>query len=149
MPEISRQAIVPYTCAEMFDLVNDIEAYPQFIPWCQSSTLHSHNEHEIQASLCFARGGISKCFTTCNRMQRHKMIQVKLISGPFKRLEGYWLFDALNEKTCRVSLNLEFEFAGKLISLAFGPLFQQVANTLVDSFRKRAIEVYGKRETHD
>ena len=149
MPHISRHAIVPYTPAEMYDLVNDIESYAQFIPWCFSSTIHSNVDNEIQATLCFSRGGLKKCFTTCNRSQPNKMIDVRLVKGPFKRLQGYWRFDQVSETSSKVSLDMEFEFAGRLISFAFGPLFQQVANTLVDYFRKRAIEVYGERKLQD
>ena len=86
---------------------------------------------------------MQKSFTTCNRLQPHKMIEVRLVEGPFHLLEGFWHFESLAENGCKVILNLEFEFAGRLISFAFGPVFHQMANTLVDAFCKRAKVVYG------
>ncbi len=88
MSIIKRSKIVPYTVSEMYALVNAIEDYPQFVHWCRSSTVHSRTENEVRATLCFARGGIQKSFTTCNRLQADKMIEVRLIDGPFRHLEG-------------------------------------------------------------
>ena len=144
MPSISRSKIVPYTASQMFALVNDIQRYPEFIPWCCSSNILAQTVDEMTATLCFARGSLQKCFTTCNRLQLDKMIDVRLVTGPFRRLEGYWRFDKLSDHTCKISFDMEFDFAGRLISFAFGPLFNQVANTLVDSFSKRAQQIYGK-----
>lgn len=143
MPDIKKTAIVTHTAAEMFRLVNDIEAYPSFIPWCKSSQVLSRTEDEIRAMLNFARSGMEKSFTTLNRLQSDKMIEISLIDGPFKHLRGFWQFDNLPGNTCQVSLDLEFEFSNKLLGLAFGPVFTQVANALVDAFHKRADEIYG------
>ncbi len=146
MAHISRTLIVPYSCEEMYQLVDGIEHYPQFIPWCHSSQVLSRTEGEIKATLCLARGGISKSFTTLNRNQKNKMIEIGLVHGPFKRLRGYWRFDSLGSDTgCKVSFDMEFEFAGPLVSLVFGPIFSQICNTLVDAFHKRAIALYGNR----
>jgi ribosome-associated toxin RatA of RatAB toxin-antitoxin module len=129
----------------MFALVNDIEAYPQFLPWCRSARVHSRDEDEVRATLELARGAIQKSFTTCNRLQKDKMIEVRLVEGPFQRLEGFWRFDALREDASKVSLDLEFEFSSRLVGFALGPVFNQIANTLVDSFKVRAVQVYGRR----
>lgn len=145
MPSINRSALVPYSPAQMFDLVNDIESYPQFLPGCRSATVHSRDEDTIRATLELAKGAVRKSFTTSNRLQSNKMIQVKLVEGPFRHLEGFWRFDALDSGATRVSLDLEFEFSNRLVGLAIGPVFHQVANTLVDSFVRRAREVYGGR----
>lgn len=145
MPSISRSALVPYSPAQMYDLVNDIESYPRFLPGCRSAKVHSRDEDTIQASLELAKGAVSKSFTTCNRLQKNKMIEVRLVEGPFRHLEGFWRFDALESGASRVSLDLEFEFSNRLVGLAIGPVFNQVANTLVDSFVRRAREVYGVR----
>ncbi|AHK78552.1 cyclase [Ectothiorhodospira haloalkaliphila] len=145
MPSISRQAIVPYTPQEMFDLVNDVKAYPGFLPGCRSSAVLSADEDEIKASIELAKGAVRKSFTTRNRLQRNKMIEMRLVDGPFRHLEGFWRFDALNENVTRVSLDLEFEFSNRIMSAVIGPVFHQVANSLVDSFVKRARVVYGAR----
>lgn len=145
MPVINRSALVPYTPAEMFSLVNDIESYSQFLPWCKSSRVLSRNDDEVRASLELARGGFEKAFTTCNRLQKNKMIEMRLVEGPFRHLDGFWRFEPIGEHACKVSLDMDFEFSNKLVGLAMGPIFNQIANTLVDSFCKRAIDVYGSR----
>lgn len=143
MPDIKKSAIVPHSAAEMFQLVNNVEDYPKFIPWCKATEVHSRTEDEVDATLTFARGSMEKSFSTQNRLQHNKMIEIRLLNGPFKHLEGFWRFEPLSEDSCQVKLDLDFEFSNKLWSLAFGPVFIQVANTLVDAFRKRADEVYG------
>lgn len=144
MPIIHRNVLVPYNVAKMYQLVNDIEAYPEFLPWCKGSQIISRNEDEIRATLLLAGGGLQKSFTTCNRLQPNKMIEIRLLDGPFRQLEGFWRFEAAAGDGCHISLDLEFEFSNKLIALAFGPIFNQMANTLVDAFYQRAIQVYGK-----
>lgn len=145
MSVINRNALVPYTPAEMFMLVDNIEAYPEFLPWCKAARVLSRDEDEVRASLNLARGGIDKSFTTCNRLQKNKMIEIRLVEGPFRHLEGFWRFDAVGEGACKVSMDLDFEFSNKLVGFAMGPVFTQIVNTLVDSFCKRAVEVYGQR----
>lgn len=145
MPAIHRSALVPYSSAEMYSLVNDIDSYPQFLPWCKSARVLSRDDDQVRASLELARGGFEKAFTTCNRLQKNKMIEMRLVEGPFRHLEGFWRFEPLGEQACKVSLDMDFEFANKLVGLALGSLFNQIANTLVDSFCKRAIDVYGHR----
>jgi ribosome-associated toxin RatA of RatAB toxin-antitoxin module len=145
MPTIKRSALVPYKPAEMFALVDEVGAYPQFLPWCKHARELSRNDDEVQASLHLARGGFEKSFTTRNRLQKNKMIEMRLIEGPFRHLDGFWHFDPVGDSACRVSLDLDFEFSNRLIGMAMGPLFNQIANTLVDSFCKRAVDVYGPR----
>ena len=144
MTVINRSALVSYTSSEMYNLVNDIESYPDFLPWCKESYIHSRTEHEVHASLVLARGSLQRSFSTVNRLQKDKMIQLHLVDGPFKRLEGCWRFEP-NEIGCRISLDMEFEFSNKLIGLAFGPLFTQVTDSLVDAFCQHAQSLYGKR----
>ena len=146
MPLISRQSLVMYSPAEMYDLVNDINAYPEFLPWCKSSHIISQTEDVIEASVEIAKGSLNKSFTTRNLLQANKMIEMKLLEGPFKHLEGYWRFKPLKDPSaCKITLDLEFEFNNKLVALAVGPIFSKIANTMVDSFCKRAVEVYGER----
>ncbi|MDH5423773.1 MAG: type II toxin-antitoxin system RatA family toxin [Gammaproteobacteria bacterium] len=146
MPLISRQSLVMYSPAEMYDLVNDVAAYPDFLPWCRSSHIISQTDDVIEASVEIAKGSLNKSFATRNLLQANKMIEMKLLEGPFKHLEGYWRFMPLKDPSaCKVMLDLEFEFNSKLVALAVGPVFSKIANTLVDSFCKRAVEVYGER----
>jgi len=129
----------------MYALVDDIIAYPNFLPWCKSSRVWHRDEDEVKASIELARGGIQKTFTTCNRLQKDKMIEVRLVEGPFKHLQGFWRFDELNETSCKVSLDMEYEFSSKILKITVGPVFNQITNTLLDAFVKRAVEIYGKR----
>lgn len=145
MASINRSALVPYSAAEMYALVDDIESYQDFLPWCKSSRVLSRDDDTVRGELQLSKGGIEKSFTTCNRSQKPKMIEMRLEEGPFHHLEGFWRFDALDEQACKVSLALEFEFSSKLLGLTVGPVFNQVANSLVDAFCVRAKEVYGKR----
>lgn len=148
MPVINRHALVPYSAAEMFALVDDVESYPQFLPWCKSATVWSRNDDEVRASVELAKGAIQKSFTTLNRLQHNKMIEMRLVEGPFHHLEGFWRFDSLAERevsACKVTLDLEYEFSNTLLAMTVGPVFNQVANKLVDAFCQRAEAVYGKR----
>lgn len=142
---IHKSALVAYTPAEMFTLVSDIESYPTFLPWCRSAKVLWREGDELKACVEMAKGSVQKSFTTHNRQQTDKMIEMRLVEGPFKRLEGYWRFDPLGDKACKVSLDLEFEFANRMLSIMIGPVFSQIANSLVDAFQQRAVQVYGKR----
>lgn len=144
MPILHKQAIVPFTAAQMYALVDYIEDYPDFLPWCKSVQILKRDADEVHARLDLSRGGIQKSFTTCNRLQHNKMIEMCLLDGPFRHLHGFWQFNAISEANCKVSLDLEFEFSNKLIVLAFGAIFHQAANTLVEAFINRADQVYGK-----
>ena len=145
MTTINKSALVPYSPAEMFALVDDVDAYPEFLPGCRRTEVHSRSDDEVRATIELSKGGVEKAFTTCNRSQQNKMIEVRLIEGPFKHLNGFWRFDALGEDGCKVSFDLEFEFASRVLGAVVGPVFSQIANSLVDSFLKRAVQVYGKR----
>ncbi len=144
MTTINRSALLPYTAQQMFDLVNDIERYPDFLPWCRSAEVTSSEPDRICASIEIAHGSLHKSFTTCNRLQSGKMIEMRLERGPFKHLEGFWRFEELGECACKVNLDLEFEFSNRLIGMALGPIFTQITSSLVDAFSKRAVEVYGR-----
>jgi len=145
MTTISKSALVPYSAAEMYALVDDIESYPKFLPWCTASRVLSRNEDEVRAEIDLARSGIQKSFTTCNRLQKNKMIEIRLIEGPFRHLEGFWRFHILAGENCKVTLDMDFEFSNKLIDMVFGPVFNQITNSLVDAFCKRATDVYKER----
>lgn len=143
MPVIRKSALVTYSAARMFDLVADMDAYPEFLPWCASATVLTREENRICGRMEVARLGIRQSFTTCNRFVTGEHMELHLVDGPFRRLHGAWTFSPLREDACKVELELDFEFSGKLIDKAFGAVFNQVANTLVDAFCKRAEDVYG------
>jgi len=135
-----------YTPDQMFDLVNDVEAYPRFLPWCRDSRILSKNEDVICASLNIAKGGIHHKFSTRNVLDQGNAIRIELIDGPFRHLEGYWQFKPIgNDQGCRVQLDMDFEFSTRLLDLALGPVFTQISGSLVDAFCKRAQEIYGKQ----
>ncbi len=143
---ISRNALVPYSAEEMYALVDNIETYAEFLPWCRSTEITFRDENEVQASIEIARGALNKSFTTLNRLQKNKMIEMRLVKGPFKQLQGFWRFDSLKgNEASKISFDLEFEFESKLIAFAIGPVFSQITNSMVDAFCKRAVEVYGER----
>jgi len=144
MAIINRSALVRYSASQMFTLVDDIEAYPEFLPWCKSATVLSRDEDEVHATLELSRAGIHKSFTTCNRLQKGKMIEMRLVEGPFRHLEGFWRFDKLSEQACKISLDMEFEFTSRILEVTLGPVFNQITNSLVDAFCERAVNRYGR-----
>ncbi len=141
MPTINRSALVPHTNQEMFQLVDDIDRYVEFLPWCTESRVLERSEDEVTATILLSKGSLNKSFTTRNLLQKHKMIEMRLVDGPFKHLQGFWRFDSLNDHACKVSLDLDYEFSSKLVAMAIGPVFNQIANTLVDAFVNRAKEL--------
>lgn len=145
LESIDRSALLPYTPREMFELVSDIESYPQFLPWCHETRILYRDMDEIRARIEFSVGGVTKTFTTRNRFQVNKMIEMHLIDGPFSKLDGCWRFDPLGEEGSKIALFLEYDFSSRMVGMVVGPVFNQIANTLIDAFQKRAIEVYGKR----
>src|SRR3984957_1854174 len=115
MSTIKRSALVPYTPRQMFELVNNIEDYPRFLPWCHQSHVLSKDEKGVRATLDIAWSGIHKSFTTHNHLYPYDRIEITLLHGPFRRLQGTWAFIALNEEACKVCLDLEFELTGHLV----------------------------------
>lgn len=141
MPKISRSALVPYAAEAMFDLVNDVERYPEFLPWCAAAEVRSRSADSMVATLEIRRAGMSHRFTTRNRMTRPQRLTLELIDGPFDHFDGLWQFTPLAADACKVTLDLDFDYAGRLIRAALGPVFNRSADTLVDAFCARAREV--------
>lgn len=127
----------------MFALVNDIDGYPEFLPGCLNSTLISKTPTEIVASLDVGKGPVRQSFTTRNFLEDFSRIEMTLVIGPFKSLHGVWTFTELSPTSCKIMLSIEFELSG-MLKFAFGGVFSQIANTMVDSFSKRAKVVYGE-----
>ncbi|WP_417596298.1 type II toxin-antitoxin system RatA family toxin [Oceanospirillum sp.] len=144
MTTVTRSALVMHSAREMYDLVNDCESYPKFLPWCGGATLIESSESHMVGRLEISKAGIKHSFTTRNTLEAPHHIHLQLVDGPFKKLEGDWRFEALSDEACKVTLTMEFEFAGKLLSMALGGIFNQAANTMVEAFCKRADEVYGR-----
>jgi len=139
---IQRSALVPFRAECMFALVADVRSYPEFLPWCRRAVVHHADEHRMQATLEIARGPLRKSFTTCNRLHPPGRIEIRLVEGPFRSLEGIWSFEDLPGDGARVSLDLQFEVAGALLRRTLAPVFGEIANTLVDAFCSRARALY-------
>ncbi|WP_419420048.1 type II toxin-antitoxin system RatA family toxin [Legionella sp. D16C41] len=142
MRNVKKSRIVRFSCEQMFNLVNDVEHYQEFLPYCSNSIVNYRDEDEVQATLVIAAAGMSKSFTTCNRHLPNKMIEIRLVDGPFKHLEGFWRFNEVAEG-CEICFDLEFEFAGRMFSMLLGPVFEQVTDKMVDAFCERAESLYG------
>ena len=142
MKHINRTALVPYPATKMFDLVNDIESYPQFLPWCRSARRRPLSDDHVEATIELAKGRVHKAFTTRNRITPPESIEIFLIEGPFRHLQGIWRFREFDGLGCKVSLDLEFDFASRTLAALVGPVFSHFANTLVESFCKRADQLY-------
>jgi len=140
---IQRSALLPYPAQTLFDLVNDVSAYPQFLPWCAASEVVEQSDEHMLAALTIAKGSVSQRFLTKNNLQPGSRIEMSLREGPFTDLHGVWEFKALGDKACKISLDLTFEYAGPLVKATLGPLFTQAANTLVDAFCQRAKQLHG------
>ncbi|MHB8624172.1 MAG: type II toxin-antitoxin system RatA family toxin [Sulfuricaulis sp.] len=145
MTAIHRSALVPYSAGQMFDLVADIPSYPKFLPWCGGARVISMHGDQVIAAIDIAYGGVLKTFSTRNILQRDKMMEIRLIEGPFSYLQGVWQFLPLGEHDCKISLDLEFEVANKIVGLVLTPVFSKIANQLVDRFHQRAADLYGSK----
>lgn len=142
MPQISRSALVPFSAEQMYQLVNDVHSYPDFLPGCTGSRVINASNNEMTAAVDVAKAGISKTFTTRNTLLDNQSINMQLVDGPFRKLMGGWQFTALSPEACKVELHLDFEFTNKLIELAFGKVFKELAGSMVQAFTQRAKEVY-------
>ncbi len=142
MPHISRSALVPFSAEQMYSLVNDVDAYPKFLPGCTGSRVLDKTDNTMTAAVDVAKAGISKTFTTKNTLTSNQSIDMQLVDGPFRKLMGGWNFTPLSPEACKVELNLDFEFTNMLIELAFGKIFKELAGSMVQAFTARAKEVY-------
>lgn len=145
MTTIHRSALVPYSAHEMFVLVTDIPSYPQFLPWCGGARFLSKEEDSAVAAIDIAYSGVHKTFTTRNLVQPDRILEMRLVNGPFKHLHGHWRFEDLDARASKITLDMDFEFSNRLLALAINPVFTRIANTLVDSFVARARQLYGAR----
>ena len=143
MKRVSRSAIVEHSAQEMYALVDDIESYPRFLPWCTGAHVEERTGQGVRATLSVGLRGLRQSFTTQNETRPPEAIDLRLVKGPFRRFSGAWRFVALSPHACRIEFSLEYEMAGPLARM-LEPLFQHIADTMVDAFTRRAAELYGK-----
>lgn len=127
----------------MYDLVSDVESYPEFLPWCEEAAILKKESNKVEAALVVAKGGVRQAFSTVNSMRYGESIQMSLLEGPFSKLTGIWRFKPLGAEGCKVSLEMDFEVSNKLLKATLSPIFHYVMNTMVDSFSIRAEQLYG------
>jgi ribosome-associated toxin RatA of RatAB toxin-antitoxin module len=140
MREVKRSALIAESPARMYALINDIDRYPEFVPWCTAARVESRKETEVVATLTIKRGPLRAEFTTRNLLEPGKRVLMQFVSGPFRVLEGLWTLTPLGDLGCRVELEMRFEFANRVAGTLFAPLFEDTAASLVDAFVKRARE---------
>lgn len=140
---IQRSALLPYPAQALYDLVNDVARYPEFLPWCSEAEIIESTPEQMRASLSIAKAGLSQRFVTRNELTPGSRIVMNLEEGPFTQLHGIWEFKALTAAACKISLDLSFDYSGQLVKATLGPLFNQAANTMVDAFCERAKALYG------
>lgn len=141
---VRRSALVPYSAEQMFGLVDDIESYPEFLPWCSDAHIEYAEGDVVHASLELHKGGLRKRFKTHNTRHFPSAIELDLLGGPFRHLSGGWRFDDLGGQGSKVSLELDFEFESAFVDALLGSFFEGTCNKLVDAFTQRATVVYGK-----
>jgi ribosome-associated toxin RatA of RatAB toxin-antitoxin module len=136
--EIKRSALMPYPARVMYDIVNDVERYPDFLPWCGAARVEHVEQRSMDAAILMQAVGLNHWFKTRNSMVPGESIEISLLEGPFSKLEGRWLFTPINSAGCKIELVLQFEFRHNLASAIIAPAFSRIANTLVESFCNRA-----------
>ena len=151
MKRVSKSVLLWYSPREMYALVTDVPSYPQFLPWCERAEVVEQHADGMTARLHLAYAGVRHAFTTRNRHQVHSGVTVGLVDGPFSVLEGDWQFVALptpgsdEAQACRIEFKLRYAFSSVALEAVLSPVFDRVANTLVDSFVRRAEQVHGPR----
>ncbi|CAL1239280.1 type II toxin-antitoxin system RatA family toxin [Candidatus Methylocalor cossyra] len=145
MTNICTSVCVNYTPLEMYNLVNDVQAYPNYLPLCTAVTLHARSPTHLRATITLAKGKLKLSFTTDNAMEEGRSIDMRLVEGPFKHFHGSWRFDPTPGGGCETTFRLDFEFANGLLGLAFGGFFKDLTESLVDAFCNEAVKKYGQR----
>jgi ribosome-associated toxin RatA of RatAB toxin-antitoxin module len=143
MATVQKSVLVPYRAEQMFDLVDGVEAYPKFLPWCSAATILKRAAQETLARLDINYHGVRAHFTTANRRTRPERIVIELRDGPFRRLDGIWLFRALGTAGSKVELEMHYEFATSALERLIGPVFSHIANSFIDAFVRRAEQLHG------
>jgi len=142
MAEVNKSALVSYSAEQMFDLVDDVARYPDFLPWCASTQVIKRQPEQLEARIDLALVGLKHSFTTRNHNQRPDWIKIQLVKGPFSHLQGQWTFQALGDIGCKIQLDMQFSFSNPLLKRALEPMFTKITNSLLDAFVQRAKVVY-------
>ena len=145
MTEVNRSILVPHSASKMFSLVNDVHSYPEFLPWCAKAEVLSESEKTMEAVLTLQKGALSYKLVTKNSITPNETIQMKLVKGPFKTLDGIWKFTQISNCSTRVEFHLNFTLSSPLIKMTLGKVLDSAMTNLVDAFCKRANELYGKK----
>ena len=143
MALVEKSVLIERSAQQMFDLVDRVEDYPQFLPWCSQTALEFRDEKKTVATLHINYLSVKSHFTTENDKEIPLWMSIRLVDGPFRRLEGLWRFKPLTQHACKIEFQLSYEFSSKIFEKVIGPVFSQIANTFVDAFVKRADQVYG------
>ena len=143
MPTIHRSSRVRHTAEQMFDLVHDVESYPQFLHWCRGARVEERGDDFVLATLDIGISGIHKSFSTRNTFERPRRLDIELVSGPFRHLDGLWEFEPLPDGGCEVSISLTFEVIRSPFSVVFAMVFEELVRAQVSAFVARADELYG------
>ena len=138
MPSVRKSVLVPHCAPKMFGLVENVEAYPSFLPWCGGAVVHERSPTGMVATVRIDFKGLKQSFTTVNVHEPDRSIRIRLREGPFAQLEGQWQFTPLTPTACKVEFSLDYQFAGALLSRALSPVFDQIAASFVDAFVRRA-----------
>jgi ribosome-associated toxin RatA of RatAB toxin-antitoxin module len=143
MRSVNRSALVPYSAQQMYALVADVAAYPQFLPWCTGAEVHEQTATELTASIGLGIGALHTDFKTRNELRAPNSMSMDLLDGPFSSLRGRWDFSTIGTSGCEVHLQVEFEFSNAAQDMLFGAGFEKICNELIDAFVRRANELYG------
>ena len=146
MKTVNKSVLIWYRPEEMFDLVTDVDKYPQFLPWCDRARAVESDEHGMLAEIGIALGGVHKSFVTRNTHEPGRRVKMELVQGPFSRLDGDWYFHPVGdgtERACKVELQLHYGFNSRTLATLVGPVFDRIAATMMDAFIARAEQVYG------
>ncbi|KAB8044554.1 type II toxin-antitoxin system RatA family toxin [Janthinobacterium aquaticum] len=143
MAVVHKSVFLGYSAEQMFALVAAVEDYPKFLPWCGAVEIRERGDNTVVANVGIQYHGVRQSFTTANENEPFSSIKMKLVDGPFKTLDGVWTFKALREDACKIELDLRYEFSSRVLEQIIGPVFGMIANSMVDSFCKRAETVYG------
>ena len=148
MKHVKKSVLLWYSPAEMYRLVTDIPAYPQFLPWCERAEVLAQDGQDTTARLSLSYAGVKQAFTTRNSNVADESVRMALVDGPFSQLEGIWLFKPIGDgkaAACRIEFELSYAFSNRALQAVVSPVFDRIANTFVESFVKRAAQVYGER----
>ena len=143
MKRIARSAIVEHSAERMFALVDDIESYPGFLPWCRAAKVDQRTEGRVEATLSVGMRGLKQTFSTRNELHPPEAMDMRLLKGPFRHFSAAWRFTPLGSRACQIEYSMRYQFASRTLARLLEPLFDQIADTMVDAFTRRADEIHG------